>query len=229
MSRNARKFSYIIFTACIILMSLLFVSTGMVYADSATITNENVYYQEGLEGIDGNEFSTTDLNTVISHDESLLYLNDLSNSKLSIVNNKLALIGSKEGKASFILLNANFEKIISYTQEVENTIALDLIYADSKYILLTQDQENSYIITFEQSGDEYILDSEAVLGQYNQIFKAQDDLLLLNANSYYVNQEVLPLQNSIDATYFNSSIYYLTYIETIDDNELALNILDLET
>ena len=52
MSSYTRRFNYLIFMASILLVLLCFLATGTVYADQVTITNENVYYQEGLDGID---------------------------------------------------------------------------------------------------------------------------------------------------------------------------------
>jgi len=228
MSSYTRRFNYLIFMASILLVLLCFLATGTVYADQVTITNENVYYQEGLDGIDGNEFSLQDINSVISHDESLVYINDLSNTRILSINNKLALIGSKEDKASFILLNGSFETVISYTQDVLGSIAVDLISVEDKYVLLTNDEESSYIVTFEGNGVEYTSSVEKVDGKYNEIVAAQDDFVLLNESSYKLGEDIVSLNNAIDVKIYNSNIYSLTYNEVEEEKELALNIYDLE-
>ena len=211
-----KKLSTLFFAAIVMLLSVCFI-TGTVYAES----NDNVYYQEGIEDVDGNAYSSNELSSIISHDESLVFTSDFSDVKLLEVNNKLALIGSKEQKASFLLLNSDYSIDVDYSLNIENTIAIDLIYSNEEYILLCVDDIKSYVVTISENKDAEV---ETFDTKYSCISQYQNALVFSNSNSYKIGAfEQVVLQNAIDVKYYDSKIYYLE----VNAGELSLHIRDL--
>ena len=211
-----KKLNVCLAAAIIMLLSVCFI-TGTVYAES----NENVFYQEGIAGIDGNAFASNDLASTISHDESLVYASDLNNTKLLEVNNKLALIGSKEQKASFLLLNNDYTVATDYTLDIDASVAVDVIYSNDEYKLLCVDDSNSYIVTIPSVGS---IDVETINAKYSSISQYEDSTVLNNSSAYKIgSMEEVVLQNAIDVKYNDSKIYYLT----VGYDGLSLNVYDL--
>ena len=135
----------------LVLLFVLCLNAFELEANAEELANANVYYEEGLSGIDGNAFLKEDLNSIISHDTTLVYSNDFSIVDFKVFNDKIVLIGDKDNKASIVCLNRSYGLIAEYSTSVENTQVKNVYVDNNQISLLYVDSEKSYIDVVIQS------------------------------------------------------------------------------
>ena len=196
-------------------------------ASAEELTNSNVYYEEGLSGINGNAFLKEDLNSTISHDTTLVYTSDFYIVDFRVFNDKIILIGNKNNKATLVCLNKSYELIAQYSADVEDSQVEDVYVDNNQYSLLYVDSQKSYVDVLELESSSLVLQkSSEENGIYSDIDYYNGSYILLNQTGYVIEEETpVSIANTNSIAYLNSKIYYLLYSE----NELSLNIKDLNT
>ncbi len=211
----------------LIFVSIICLNSFALEANAEELTNSNVYYEDGLSGIDGKAFLKDDLNSVISHDTTLVYTSDFSIADFKVFNDKIIIIGNKDDKASIVCLNKSYELIAEYSTTILNTNVQDVYVANNEISLLYVDSEKSYVDVLELESNTLTLNkSNEEDGIYSNIDYYNGSYILLNQTGYVIEEEIpVVIDNAESISYLNSKIYYLLYSE----NELTLVIKDLNT